>query len=451
MPVAAAWPELASDPLGAVDATALDWRSYMADPELVSLIGTALENNRDLRLALLRVQEARARYGIQSAEAFPGVGVGAQGARSRVPADLTPTGRAVTAGQYEVAVGVNNWELDLWGRVRSLREAALRQYLAEHAAARAARIVLVSEVANAYLALRELDERIALANESVAGREEALRIFRRRNEVGSASMLEVTQVETLLVQAQALGAQLQQARATQAHALELLAGKPLALAPRTDARWRDDAVFKPLRSGLPAMLLTVRPDIVAAEHRLAGAQADIAAARAAFFPQVTLTGSLGTASAELDGLFDAGSRAWTFAPAISLPIFDGGRRRASLDLAVVRSDMAVADYERTIQAAFRDVADALSTREWLGRQVDIQRQALAVQERRARLAQLRYDSGAAAYIEVLDAQRDLLSAQQQLVQVRRALLSSHVTLYAALGGGNLDAGPQAAPAALPNQ
>lgn len=457
MPVAAIWQQPQPDPdpdpdphssTSAAAATELGWRTYFSDPQLVALVDTALAQNRDLRLALLRVQEARARYGIESAAAFPTVGAGAQGARSRVPGDLSPTGNAVTASQYEVSFGVNNWELDLWGRVRSLREAALRDYLATDAASRAARIALVAEVANAYLALREFDERMALAKESIAGREEALRIFRRRNEVGSASALEVTQVETLLVQARALGAQLEQARAAQMHALEQLVGTPLALAPQTDPRWRDEAVFAPLQVGLPASLLSARPDIAAAEQRLGAASANIAAARAAFFPQLVLTGSLGSASAELDGLFDGGSRAWAFAPSISVPIFDGGRRRASLDLAVVRSDMAVAEYERTIQIAFREVADALSARDALGRQVAIARQALDVQVRRARLAQLRYDSGAAAYIEVLDAQRDLLSAQQQLVQVRRALLSSHVTLYAALGGGAIDAGQNPAPLAF---
>lgn len=435
-PVAQNWPvdSRLEQEQGAA-AAQLSWRAYFADPDLVQLIETALENNRDLRLAVLRVQEARAAYGIQRSEQFPMVGVGGQAARSRVPGDLNPAGRSVVAGDYEAYVGFNAWELDLWGRVRSLREAALQEYLATDVAQRGIRLSLVAEVANAYLGLRELDERLALAAETIATREESYRIFRRRNEVGSVSTLDLTQVETLLNQAQALGAQLQKARASQAHALTLLVGSPLDLPPLANTRLRDDVVFAPLRAGLPADLLTVRPDIVAAEHRLSAAQADIHAARAAFFPRIALTGTFGTASAQLDGLFDAGSRAWTFAPTISLPIFDGGRRRASLDLAEVRGDMAVAEYERTIQIAFREVADALSSRKWLTQQVAIQRNAVDTQSRRARLAQLRYDNGAAAYLEVLDAQRDLLDAQQQLVQVRRALLSTHIALYTALGGG----------------
>ena len=436
-PVAQNWPDDAQgrNAQGSA-ATELDWRDYFAAPELVALIDTALQNNRDLRLALLRVEEARAVHGIQRAGQFPSIGAGAQGARSRLPGDLNASGRSMVASDYEVFIGLNSWELDLWGRVRSLKEAALQEYLATAAAQRAARAALIAAVANAWLGLRELDERVALAQESLATREEAWRIFHRRNEVGSASTLELTQVETLLNHARALAARLQQARAAQAHALTLLLGAPAELPPVANTRLRDEDVFMPLRAGLPADLLTARPDILAAERRLAAARANVQAARAAFFPRVALTGSLGSASAQLDGLFASGSRAWTFVPTISLPIFDGGLRQANLDLAAVRSDMAVANYERTIQLAFREVADALSARQWLAQQVAIQRQSLDTQIQRARLAQLRYDHGAAAYLEVLDAQRDLLEAQQQWVQVRRSLLSSHIALYTALGGGS---------------
>ena len=241
-------------------------------------------------------------------------------------------------------------------------------------------------------------------------------------------------METLWQQATALGADLEQSRAAQAHALALLAGGPLALPP-AGARLDDAAVMRDLPAGLPSDLLASRPDIVAAEHRLKAANANIGAARAAFFPSITLTGAYGTASAELDGLFDSGSRAWSFAPKLSLPIFDAGRRSAALDLAETRRDQAVAGYEKAIQSAFRDVSDALSARHWLAEQVEVLRATVAAQGERARLAQLRYDHGASPYLEVLDAQRDLLAAQQKLVQTRRALLSSRVGLYAALGGG----------------
>lgn len=438
LPVADAWPADATPSAeGPVRAEALDWPGYFADPQLQRLIGTALANNRDLRIAVLQVEQARAAYRIQRAEQFPSLSVGAEAARSRVPGDLNTSGRSVVGGDYEAYVGLSSWEVDLWGRVRSLKQAALQDYLATDAAQRAVRVSLIGEVANEYLSLRELDERVALAEQTIATRQESFRIFSRRYEVGAISRLELTQVRTLLTQAQALGAQLRQERAFQAHALAELVGAPVDLVPRA-TRFDDEVMFAELQVGLPSQLLASRPDIIAAEHRLRGSNANIGAARAAFFPSIALTGSWGSASAELDGLFDSGSRTWSFLPVVSLPIFDGGRRSANLDLAQVRRDAAVADYERTVQAAFRDVADALSARQWLAEQVRFQRDTLDAQGDRARLAKLRYDSGAATYLEVLDAQRDLLSAQQQLVQVRRALLSSQVSLYAALGGGASD-------------
>ena len=355
--------------------------------------------------------------------------------RTRVPGDLNLTGQPVVGSQYQAGLGLASWELDFWGRVRSLRDAALENYLASDAARHAVTVSLVAQVANSYLALRELDERLALAEQSRASREESLRISTRRVEAGSDSRLHLTQMQTLLTQAQALVAQLELARAQQAHALDLLVGAPVALAP---AAGRLDAQHMPrLRAGLPSDLLAQRPDIVAAEHQLRAANAQIGAARAAFFPRIALTGSLGSASAELGGLFDGGSTAWTFSPSLSLPIFNGGRLKNSLALAEVRRDLAVANYEQTVQQAFRDVSDALAGQQWLARQRSIAQQALAVQTERARLSQLRYDHGAAAFLDVLDAQRDLLVAQQQAVQVHRALLSSQVSLYAALGGGAL--------------
>ncbi|MFD4837199.1 efflux transporter outer membrane subunit [Achromobacter sp. NPDC058515] len=424
-------------------AARISWRTYFSDPTLQGLIATALDNNRDLRGALLRVEEARALYGIQRADQFPTIGAQADGSRARVPGDLNLTGQPQVSSQYQVGVGMASWELDFWGRVRSLNDAALQNYLATEAAAQAATLSLVAQVADSYLTLRELDERLELTRETIESRAESLRIFRRRFEVGAISKLDLTQVETLWQQAKALGAELEQTRAAQAHALELLVGAPLDL-PRQQARLNDDAVMHALPAGLPSDLLTNRPDIVAAEHQLQAANANIGAARAAFLPSITLTGAFGAASAELDGLFAGGSRAWNFAPSINLPIFDAGRRQSSLDLSEARRDQAVANYEKTIQAAFRDVSDALSARRWLAEQVDVLRATVAAQSERARLAQLRYDHGASPYLEVLDAKRDLLAAQQQLVQTRRALLSSRVGLYAALGGGT-QAPPPAGP------
>ena len=431
LPVAAQYPE--NDAAGA-HAPDVAWQAYFADPRLQSLIAQALASNRDMRVAALRVEEARAAYGIQRAEQFPTVALGASGSRTRVPGDLSLTGRAMTSAQYQAGLNVSAWELDFWGRVRSLKDSALQTLLASDEARRAIGVALVAQVANGYLGLRELDERVELARATVDSRAESLRIFTRRFEVGSISKLDLTQVETLLSQALSLSAQLEQARAVQAHALAQLVGGPVDLTPDT-RRFDDASVLQPLHAGLPSALLTQRPDLIAAEHQLRAAQANIGAARAAFFPTISLTAAYGTASAELSGLFDSGSGAWNFAPRLVLPIFDAGRIRANMDLAEVRRDVAVANYEKSVQGAFREVADALSNRRWLALQVDIGKTTLAAQSERARLAKLRYDNGAAPYLEVLDAQRDLLTVEQQLVQTRRALLSSQVSLYAALGGG----------------
>ncbi|MDQ0007897.1 NodT family efflux transporter outer membrane factor (OMF) lipoprotein [Luteibacter jiangsuensis] len=435
LPVAADWPaDAPHDPDANVHAPELPWERYFVEPSLQQLIQSALRNNRDLRIAVLRVEEARAAYRISRADAWPTLAVGMQASRARVPGDLNLTGHSLVSGDDEAYVGISSWELDLWGRVRDLKSGALETYLATDAARAAVRVSLIAQVADGYLGLRELDERVALARRTEESRAEAFRIFTRRHDVGAISKLELTEVQTLLTQAQALRTQLEQARAIQAHALGRLVGDGTD-ALTASGHFDDAAIFGELQVGLPSRLLVDRPDIMASEHQLRAADFSIGAARAAFFPRIALTATWGTASAELDGLFDAGSRAWTFVPTFSLPIFDGGRRRANLDVTRVRREIAVADYERTVQNAFREVADALAARQWLDRQVRFQRMTVDTQIERARLAQLRYDSGAAPYLEVLDAQRALLAAEQEWVQARRALLSSRVALYAALGGG----------------
>ncbi|MFU1983770.1 efflux transporter outer membrane subunit [Bordetella hinzii] len=434
LPVAAVFPQPGAPVSAAMPAAAVDWQSFYTDPELRGLIARALINNRDLRMAVLRVEEARAAYGIQRADQFPTLGLAADAVRQRTPGDLSITGQPLTASQYQVGVGMASWELDFWGRVRNLKDAALENYLATDAARQAATLSLIAQVADSYLTLRELDERLALTRATIASREESLRIFRRRFEVGAISKLDLTQVETLWQQAKALGAELERTRAAQAQALQELVGQPIDL-PEARAALDDDALMRELPAGLPSDLLTNRPDIVAAEHQLRASNANIGAARAAFLPQITLTGAFGTASSQLDGLFDSGSLAWNFAPSINLPIFDAGRRQANLELAQARQQQAVAQYEKSIQTAFREVADALSARYWLAEQVKVLRATVDAQAERERLARLRYDHGASPFLEVLDAQRDLLEAQQQWVRTRRALLSSQVALYAALGGG----------------
>lgn len=434
LPVPANWLGQPAPPQSGNQAPTLPWQAYYHDPVLQRLIETALANNRDLRIAALRADEARAAFRIQRSEQWPTIGVNAQQVRYGLPdAGQSVLGTSVLDGK-SVNVGVSSWELDLWGRVRSMKHAALEQWLATDAGARAAELGLVSQVADGYLGLREMDERVALARRTVSSREESYRIFKRRYEVGAGSKLELTQVQTLLTQAQSLLAQLQLARARQLHALGQLIGADPGPLPQA-APFDETLVLPELAAGLPSDLLQARPDIMAAEHQLRAAHANIGAARAAFFPTISLTGSLGTASSELSGLFESGNGMWSFTPSLSLPLFTGGKLRANLELSKVRDSIAVANYEKTIQTAFREVVDALAARQWLDEQLQVARTALNAQTERARLAQLRYDNGSAAYLEVLDAQRDLLAAEQGLVQARRALLSNQVALYAALGGG----------------
>lgn len=433
LPVADLYPETATHDMGTA-ASKISWETYFTDPALRHLIELALANNRDARSALLRVQEMRAAYGIQRADRLPTLAGSLDATRTAVPGDLNVSGRPVVGNQFQLGVGFSSWEIDLWGRVSSLNTAALETYLASDASRRATMLSLITQVANAYLALRETDERLTLAQQTVASRAESLRIFRRRVDLGAASRLELTQVELLSQQAVALQAQLEQTRASQINALTLLVGVPLQLSPARE-RFNELPPLPELKAGLPSDLLLQRPDIIATEHALQAAQANIVAARAAFFPRITLTAFAGTASAELNVLFNSGSQAWTFSPGITLPIFDSGRREAATEVARLRREQAVARYEQTVQSAFRDVADALSARHWLATQEEIARATLSVQAERARLAKLRYDHGSARYLEVLDAERDLLSSEQQLVQIRRAGLSAQVALFAALGGG----------------
>lgn len=428
-----------TSPAGSVLAMPSDWQHYFTDPVLQQLLTQALAHNRDLRSATLRVEQARVALGYQQAALAPVIGAQGGSSRTHVPADLSLTRQPMITSQYQIGLGMAAWELDFWGKLASLRDAARAEYLATDAARQAATLGLIAQLADAYYALREADQRLLLAQRTLASRQESFRIYSRRVAAGSASRLNLTQVETLLTQAQALAAQLEQQRAAALQALQLLVGQPVTWQAASSA---DSTLgeLPELAAGLPAALLERRPDVRAAELQLQAAYANIGAARAAYFPAISLTASGGTASAALDGLFKPGSGSWNFAPSINLPLFDGGRREANLALMQARRDNAVASYDKAVQAAFRDVANALSARHWLNQQVAIASHALAVQRERARLTQLRFDNGAAPYLDVLDAQRDLLSAEQQLVQTRRALLSAGIALYAALGGA-----PQTAP------
>lgn len=413
---------------------AIGWRDFFRDEQLRMVIAAALENNRDIRIAAARVAQARAAWRIEGAALYPELNANGTGTRGRSMINLPGFGaqgydiKQVTA---QVSAG---WEIDFWGRLRNLNEAARDQYLATEEAQRAVATDLVAQVVNGYLLEREYAERVAIASQTIVTREESLRIMRRRYEVGSGSKLEMTQAQMLLAQAQSTLQGLEQDRDINRNALVLLVGRAVDIPPEPFERVENELAIA-LPAGLPSELLEYRPDIVAAEYRLRAANANIGAARAAFFPNVTLTGAFGSTSSDLDGLFGDGSRSWSFTPTITQPLFNAGRLKASLNLAKARQVEAVADYEGTVQRAFRDVSDALVRRRQLALQIDTTRTMLAALQERARLAQLRYENGRSAYLEVLDAQRDLFGTEQALVQLRRAHLASAVSLYAALGGG----------------
>lgn len=431
-PVPARWAQPASE--AGQRATGIAWRDFFPDARLRALIDLALEHNRDLRIALARVEEARAQFGIVRADRLPTLDLAASGSLARTPAELSLSRQAATGERYDVGLSVPSFELDFWGRVKSLDEAARASYLATEEARRALRLSLIADVADAYLALLEMEERARLARATVATRERARLMVTRRRDVGLAGELDVLQAGAALELARAELADLERQREAAANALVLLTGRePPELPPgRTLA---DQAIVTELAAGVPSEVLLDRPDVLAAEQRLKAANADIGAARAAFLPRISLTAGLGTASGALAGLFAAGSGAWSFQPVLRLPLFDAGRTGAAADLAQARRLVAVAQYEKTIQQAFREVADLLAARTHLAAQLQARIAAQRTQAQRLSLAQSRYAAGISSYLEVLDAQRDAFAAEQATVQARRATLAAAVRLYEALGGG----------------
>lgn len=416
------------------------WADVFTDPDLKTLIQNALEHNSDLKAASARVAEARAIYGIQASERVPTLGIGAEGARARIPADLSITQQAETAGEYQVGLGVTAYELDFWGRVRNLSDAALAQYLATEEAREAFRISLIALVADTYLQALEINERIALANKTLATREESFRIMQRRVDVGSSSELDLRSVQSLLVSARAELATLERSREQNDALIQQLTGHSELTVP-AQARLDQQGLDRDVPPGLPSELLVRRPDIRAAEQQLIAARASVDAARAAFLPRITLTGFAGTASDSLNGLFRGSSGAWSFLPSISTPLFDGGLTQSNLALAEARKHLAVANYETTIRTAFREVAEALAAHHWLAVQEGAQRELVQAETERVRLSTIRYDQGSATYLDVLDSQRSQFAAEQMLVQVRRARMASTVALYKALGGGQSVSSP----------
>lgn len=416
-------------------AQALDWQTFIVDADLRQAVQTALSNNRSLRQALLDIEAARAQYRIQRADRLPSLNVTASGNRQRLPADLSQTGRSEVTSSYQVGLGLAEYEVDLFGRVRNLSEAALETYLATEEATRATQISLIAEVIQAYITRDGAQRRLALVEQTLQSRESSLQLVTRRREAGTATALDYQEAVGLTEQARAeresTTRQLRQAD----NALVLLLGTADAQRLLPDTPRDDLLVLQDIAPGTPSALIERRPDILASEHRLKARNADIGAARAAFFPRISLTGSVGSSSAELSGLFDGGSRAWSFAPTLSLPIFAGGRNRANLDLTNVRQDAAVAEYEGTIQTAFREVADALAASDTLRRE-ESARQALAASSRAAeQLAEARYKGGVDDHLRYLDAQRSAFSDQTNLIQISTERQLALADLFRALGGG----------------
>lgn len=431
-PVAADWQ--VADANGS-RAQALDWQTFIVDADLRRAVDTALNNNRSLRQALLDIEAARAQYRIQRADRLPSLNANASGNRQRLPADQSQTGRSEVTSVYQVGLGLAEYEVDLFGRVRNLSESALETYLATEEATRATQISLIAEVIQAYLTRDGALRRKALVEQTLDSRLASLELVSRRREVGAATALDYQEAVGLAEQARAERESTERQLRQADNALALLLGTPDAgqLLPSTP---RDELmVLQDIAPGTSSELIERRPDILASEHRLKARNADIGAARAAFFPRITLTGSVGSSSTELSGLFEGGSRAWSFAPTLSLPIFAGGRNRANLDLAEVRQDAAVADYEGTIQTAFREVADALAATDTLRRE-EAARRALAESSRAAEaLAEARYRGGVDDHLRYLDAQRSSFNDQTTLIQISTERQLALADLFRALGGG----------------
>lgn len=408
-------------------AAQLGWQDFFTDEQLRSLIGIALKNNRDLRVAVLNVEQARSQVDVARSSLFPTLSA-AFNYTHQPSTPVTP------ANLYTAGIAASAWEIDLFGRIRSLSEAAFAQYSGSEEGRKAAQMTLVAGVADTWLAVIADDELLAITQDTLKTREESLRLTRLRFENGVASEIDFRQAETLFESARAANAALRRQRAVDVDALALLLGQPVPAELRTPAR-TEAVTFADVPAGLPSEVLIARPDVRQAEQQLIAANANIGAARAAFFPRISLTAEAGSASTALSGLFKSGTWGVTFAPSLALTIFDAGRNSANLRSANVQRDIAVAQYEKAIQSAFREVADALAGRANFGEQVDAQRRAVEADNVRLKLAQLRYDNGVASYLDLLDAQRTLFADQQVYVQAKLAELQNQVQLYKALGGG----------------
>jgi multidrug efflux system outer membrane protein len=439
-PVPAAWPTGAAysesrELPGAPTAAEIHWREFFTDPRLQEIIETALKNNRDLRLAALNVERARGIYGIQRAELLPTVEATASGSRERLPGILTNTGHPLTTTQYNVRLGITSWEIDFFGRLRSLKDKALEEYLATEQARRSVQVSLISAVAEAYLTLAADREALALSKSTLETQQAAYDLVKRRYEVGIASALDLNRAQTQVDTAKVSIALYTQLAAQDENALNLLVGSSTPVAREIlPADLAGVSTPREITAGISSEVLLHRPDIVAQEHLLKAANANIGAARAAFFPRISLTSFLGTASDDLSGLFKSGSQTWAFLPQVVMPIFDA-RLWSAMDVAKSDKEIALVQYEKAIQNAFREVADALAVRGTVDEQVAAQQSLTDATAKTYRLSQARYDKGVDNYLSVLDSQRSLYSAQQGLIAVRFSRLANLVTLYKVLGGG----------------
>ena len=411
----------------------IGWRQFYVDEKLQKVIGLTLNNNRDLRIAALNIERARALYRIQRAELFPAVSASGGLTEQRVPTSISMIGYPYELRQYSVNAGVSSWELDFFGRLRSLKDRALEQYLATEQAGRSTQISLIAEVANAYLTFAADRENLKLAQATLDAQEATYKLIQRRSEVGTSSDLDLRQAQTRMEAARVDVARYTRQVSFDENALNLLAGSPVPAELMPD-ELRSIAVLKDISPGLSSETLLRRPDILQAESQLKAAYANIGAARAALFPRITLTGTVGTISDDLSGLFKAGSSTWTFAPQFTMPIFDA-RLWAALDTIKVEREIALAQYEKTIQTAFREVADALAQRGTVGDQMTAQESLVQASAEAYRLSDARYTQGIDGYLSVLDAQRSLYAAQQGLINIQLSRLTNLVTLYKVLGGG----------------
>ncbi|MGQ4659480.1 efflux transporter outer membrane subunit [Lysobacter sp. F6437] len=430
--IPAEWPLPATTPV-ATDGTGtitadIGWRDFFADPRLDELVAQALANNRDLRVAVLNVERARSQYGIQRADRLPSLG--AEVSMTRSGGDNLDVSES-----YSASAGIAGFELDLFGRVHNLSQAALQRYFATDEARRSAQLSLIAEVANTWLALAADRELLSIAQATLASQEASFKLTEQRHDLGAVSGLDVSQARTVVETARSDVARFEGQVAQDRNALALLVGGPVDPSLLPDAFTPEVSGLASLPAGLPSEVLLRRPDVLAAEYRLRAANADIGAARAAFFPSITLTGSVGSTSDELSGLFNGGNGIWSFIPQINIPIFQGGRLTSALGMATADRDIALAEYEKSIQSGFREVSDALALSRTLAEQRAAQEALVAAATRAHELSQARYDAGQDSYLVLLDAQRTLYAARQSLVATQLAEQANRVTLYRVLGGG----------------